>query len=371
LRCVSATCAPAQEAGRALFDSSAAKRLVLKPVTAPAVQSARMPATRLGSGARHRATLSPRAYRKITLAALLAVCFIVVTGAAVRLTGSGLGCPEWPSCEPGKLVEVRPTDYHAMVESVNRLVTGFVSVMVILAALGAAIRRPLRRDLLWLALALVAGIVGQIVLGGLVVFFGLLPPFVMGHFLMSMLIILAGFVLYERAGRPDTPDGAMVRRDASPDVAPVVLARVMFAVAFAVVFTGTIVTATGPHAGDVNAERFTFALADVTRVHSGFVILLAVLTAVQIRVLHVRAAPAAAKRAAWWVLGVLLAQAAVGYTQYFTGVPALLVGVHIAGAVAVWIAVIRLVLVLPRPVPPRAGSSDGVAPRRLRDPQPV
>ncbi len=107
--------------------------------------------------------LSPRAYERITLFALFALAFIIVTGAAVRLTGSGLGCSQWPACENGQVIA--PLEYHPMVEFGNRLVTGLVSIAVVLAALGAVFRSPRRRDLIWLSLGLVASIPAQAVLG--------------------------------------------------------------------------------------------------------------------------------------------------------------------------------------------------------------
>ena len=108
--------------------------------------------------------MSPRTYRRITLVALIALGFIVVTGGAVRLTGSGLGCPHWPTCD-NDLVRVGPSDWHKTIESVNRTITGIVSIAVIAAVLGSLIRRPRRRDLVWLSIGLVAGVIGQIVLG--------------------------------------------------------------------------------------------------------------------------------------------------------------------------------------------------------------
>src|SRR3712207_5852082 len=120
--------------------------------------------------------LSPPAYRRITLAATLLLAFIIVTGGAVRLTGSGLGCPDWPTCAEDRVVA--PWEYHAMIEFANRTVTGLVSAAVIVAVLGSLLRVPRRRDLVWLSLGLVAGVVGQIVLGGLTVLFELWPPLV-------------------------------------------------------------------------------------------------------------------------------------------------------------------------------------------------
>src|ERR1041384_5000519 len=134
-----------------------------------------------------RLTISPAGYRRITFVALVALGFIVVTGGAVRVTGSGLGCPDWPTCAEGRIVA--PLEYHALVEFVNRTVTGLGSFMVLVAGLPSLRRRPFRRDLVWLAVGLVVGVIGQIVLGGLVVLFDLFPPLVMGHFVLSVILV--------------------------------------------------------------------------------------------------------------------------------------------------------------------------------------
>ncbi len=287
--------------------------------------------------------ISPAAYRRVTLLAVVALGFIVVTGAAVRLTGSGLGCTDWPTCEQGRLAPAEITDAPAMIEFVNRLITGVVSVAVVLAVAGAWRRRPRRRDLVWLAAGLVAGVVGQIVLGGLVVLFELSPRLVMGHFLLSMVILWNAVVLHHRAGRPGGPVVALVE----PSL--VGLARLVFAAGALVVFTGTVVTASGPHAGDSQAARLDLFLPDVARLHGLSVVVLASLALVLAVGLRRQQAPPAVQRSSRVLLAVLVAQAAVGYTQYFTGVPALLVGVHILGAVAVWSAVVALNLAVSGP----------------------
>ena len=149
--------------------------------------------------------LSPSAYQRITLVATILLAIIIVTGGAVRLTGSGLGCPEWPSCEPGSLTPHEASDVNAMVEFVNRMFTGLVSIAVIVAVLGSFLREPRRRDLVWLSLGLVAGVFAQAVLGGLTVLFELQPPFVMAHFLVSLVLLANALVLYRRAGSPMLP----------------------------------------------------------------------------------------------------------------------------------------------------------------------
>src|SRR3954452_14556483 len=187
-------------------------------------------------------SLSPRSYQRITLVAVFLLAFIVVTGGAVRLAGSGLGCPDWPTCAKGRIVA--PAEIHAWVEFGNRMVTGLVSIIVIVAVLGALVRTPRRRDLTWLSLGLVGGVLAQIVLGGLVVLFDLAPPLVMAHFSLSMLIVLDAVVLHHRACQPDArPRYAVVARE------QVVMVRLLAVAAGLVIFLGTVTTASGPHPG--------------------------------------------------------------------------------------------------------------------------
>jgi len=300
--------------------------------------------------------LSPTAYRRITLLALVALAVIVVTGAAVRLTGSGLGCPRWPNCDPGHLAPHGSTGYHGEVEFSNRVFTGLVSVSVILAVLGSFVRVPRRRDLTWLSFGLVLGVLGQIVLGGLTVIFELSPPWVIGHFLLSIALVANAVVLHVRAGRPD----GVLRPVVAPEVRA--MGRILVAFTALVLVTGTIVTGAGPHGGDESVKRLDFFVPDVARVHGVAENLLLVTLLVTLWLLARTAAPRAVRRDATVFLAVLVAQATVGYTQYFTGVPVLLVGVHIVGAVCVWVAALRVLLgmwrVVPPPTPPAAPDED-------------
>ena len=287
--------------------------------------------------------MSPPAYRRVTLFALLALAFIIVTGGAVRLTGSGLGCPDWPTCAADRVVA--PLSFHPMVEFVNRMITGVVSVLVILAVLGSLVRTPRRRDLVWLSAGLVVGVIGQIVLGGLTVLFELRPGFVMSHFLLSMVLLADAVVLHHRAGRPEGP----TRPAVGPDL--LALGRLEVAAAALVLFLGTVVTSSGPHGGDARAPRLRFLPADVTRLHGIAVMLFLALTLLTLWRLRQAAAPAELFRRGEILLVVLVAQAGLGYLQYFTGVPAVLVGFHIAGAAAVWVAVLRFHLAFSVPAP--------------------
>ena len=280
-----------------------------------------------------RLRLSPAAYRRVTLLALLALAFIIVTGAAVRLTGSGLGCPDWPTCAENRIVA--PLEYHAMVEFVNRTVTGLVSVLVILAVLGSLLRVPRRRDLVWLSLGLVAGVIGQIVLGGLTVLFDLKPAFVMAHFLLSMVLLATPWSCTSGPARSSPSPRWSTDRDLR------LLGKLDVVAAGLVLFLGTVVTSSGPHGGDEKAERFDFALREVARLHGLAAVVFLVLTLVTLWRLWKAKAPPRPLGRGEAVLAVSVAQAAIGYTQYFTGVPALLVGFHILGAVAVWTFTLR------------------------------
>ncbi|MEP6659467.1 MAG: COX15/CtaA family protein [Acidimicrobiales bacterium] len=281
-------------------------------------------------------TVSPTAYRSITLFALVALVIIIVSGAAVRLTGSGLGCPDWPTCANNRVVA--PVRYHAMVEFVNRMFTGIVSVAVILAALGSLARRPRRRDLTYLSLGLVAGVFAQVLLGGLTVRSKLTPPVVMAHFLLSMVLVANAVVLRRRAGRDDAD------HTRSAHSALCTATRVLVAVAAVVIVTGTIVTGAGPHGGDENVRRLGFAVPTVARIHGVSELVLLTLTLALVwRARRIQPPPALIAALNTLVL-VEVAQGFIGYMQYLLGVPELLVGVHVLGAVLVWVSVLEVAL---------------------------
>jgi cytochrome c oxidase assembly protein subunit 15 len=280
--------------------------------------------------------LSPPTYRRIALSAVVLLCVITLTGAAVRLTGSGLGCSDWPNCEESELVAA--SNANQAIEQVNRLFTGVVAVSIVLAVLGSLVRVPRRRDLTWLSLGLVAGIVGQVVVGGIVVLTHVHPAAVQLHFVLSMVMIWNALLLHRRAGDPD----GQPRRP----VVPLALRRWVWslvAMAGAAIATGTVVTGTGPHGGDEEARRFGFAITTVARVHSVTVLGTLGLT---LWVAHL-----AKRDADAWkrlddplslFLYALVLQGAIGYFQYFAGVPVMLVALHIVGAMAVWITALAL-----------------------------
>jgi heme a synthase len=283
-----------------------------------------------------RCRISPSTYRVVCVVALAMLCVIVVSGAAVRLTGSGLGCDDWPRCNDQQLIDV--SSRHAAIEQINRLFTGLVSVAVILAVLGSLLRSPRRRDLTWLSAGLVAGVVAQIVLGGITVLVDLHPAAVQSHFLVSMVLVANAVVLVHRAGLSD----GHLRRLLEPGVRTHLWC--IGAATLVAIVLGTVVTGAGPHAGDEEARRFNLDIGTVARVHS-----LAVWIAVAlVAALMVRLRRRATDRAvldgpltAWICLAV--AQGAIGYLQYFTGVPETLVAVHVAGATALWAATVWMI----------------------------
>ena len=287
--------------------------------------------------------ISPERYRLITVVALGLLIAIVITGAAVRLTGSGLGCDDWPNCNDEQLIDV--SSGHAAVEQVNRLFTGLVAVAVMAAVLGSLWRTPRRRDLTWLSLGLVAGVLGQIVLGGITVLVDLHPVAVQSHLLLSMVLVATAVTLVRRAGEPDD-----AKRGTLVSSRTHWLIRALAAATAVAIITGTVVTGAGPHAGDEEARRFSVDIADAARVH-GVTVMIALVLALAI-VAVTRRTPDApivnGPLTSWLFVGLL--QAGVGYMQYFNEVPALLVGIHVAGATALWSMTVWLVLSTRGPV---------------------
>ena len=296
--------------------------------------------------------VSPARYINLTRAALWSLTIIVISGGAVRLTGSGLGCSDWPNCEEGQFVA--PLEYNALIEFMNRLFTGVVALAVIAAVLGSLRRTPRRQDLVWWSWGLVAGVVAQIILGGLLVKTELDPRFTMGHFLLSMGLLWNGTVLVHRA----SGDNADV--DTATPVRGQVLSRGTYGMrcrlrrsvygvtvlGAVLLISGTIVTGTGPHSGSDNvevADRLPFLIRDVTRIHA----LIAIATfalVISVGRQANRLRDAETSRRVGIVAALLVAQGSIGYLQYITGVPALLVAIHITLSSLTWIAIVRLSL---------------------------
>ncbi len=283
------------------------------------------------------ARINAKTYKIVTGTAFASLCTIVVTGALVRLTGSGLGCADWPRCSETKFIDV--SSGHTFIEQANRLFTGVVSISVIAAVLLSHLATPKRKDLIMLSWSLVCGVIAQIVIGGVVVLTGLNPYANMAHFLVSMVLVTTSFTLMRRASAP--ADAPVFRH-----VVPRLMNKLYMLAFFAIttIITGTVVTATGPHAGNENAVRFGFELRSVARVHSISMVAtlsLIVMIAVISRKMNTDSSFNDAVNA---LIGATTLQAVVGYTQYFTEVPAALVAVHIAGALFFYTAVLNTVL---------------------------
>ena len=282
--------------------------------------------------------ISPLTFRRLTVAAAVAMGAIVVSGAAVRLTGSGLGCPTWPRCTETSIAS--PWTYHGMVEFGNRVVTTVVGVYVVLVAVGALLRAPRRRDLTWLAWSLVGGFVGQAVIGGLSVLYDLSPPWVMAHFLLSMLMLWASLVLVHRADPAWLPRPPAARREL------VLLGRLLVVVAGVVLVLGTVTTGTGPHAGDGahHVRRFGFPLERVTQLHADAALLLTGLIVATLFAVRLTDVTPTVRRRSMWLAGAVVVQIAIGYTQYFLDLPPGVVELHVAGATVLWAATLWLQL---------------------------
>ncbi|WP_093839121.1 COX15/CtaA family protein [Streptomyces aidingensis] len=300
-----------------------------------------------------RWTPQPRTVRRAASAALLMSVVIVVTGGAVRLTGSGLGCDTWPKCTGDSLVVTAEMGVHGLIEFGNRMLTYVLSAAVGWVIVAARCAEPRRRPLTRLAWAQFWIVMGNAVLGGVTVLTGLNPYTVAGHFLLATALITAAMVTWQRAREGDGP----ARPLAGPPVRRAVLGLTVLCGALLV--AGTAVTGSGRHAGDSgDVPRMPFDWEAVTRVHSLLawaVVLGALAVLAGMRLLDAPAGPRA--RARELVL-VLFAQGGVGYLQYALGEPEILVGIHLLGSCLVWIAMLRLLLSLrdrgPAPTAPGA-----------------
>lgn len=269
-------------------------------------------------------------YLRFSLGLLLFIqSAIIVTGGGVRLTGSGLGCPTWPECTPGSyrpVVGQAEGHLHSWIEFGNRLLT-FVLLLSSIIAIVAVLKSK-RKDLRMLVLLQLLGILGQGVLGGITVLTDLNPIPVAGHFLLSIALIAAGITLYQQHDKKYTK---------IPTISPFARLHLLFAIA--VIVIGTIVTGTGPHAGDVESPRFDFNIEFIARIHGDVVIVFLLIT---IAYYFLGKLSHETKRLIR-ILGLLsIAQGILGFVQYFQGVPALLVAFHIIGSILVWIAAWRI-----------------------------
>jgi heme a synthase len=303
----------------------------------------------MGTRLKDRLDVSPRRYAQVTVVALVALSLIVLTGAAVRLTGSGLGCPDWPKCYGGT---VPPLETHAVIEYGNRLLTGFVGLAVIAAGALAWFRRPFRRHLAFFGALLPLGVLCQAILGALVVKYHLAPGLVMGHFILSMLLLDAAFALawcarYEPG-----------ERGFSTDRLGVWAVRALIPLGQLTILAGTISTGSGPHAGAHEGElvhRFDFegtgTLEWMVQRHSAIAATFGVAAIAVWLLLRRPGGDQRALRPLTAVIALLGLQGAVGGLQWALELPSELVWLHVALATVTWLAMLRTVATAGRLAP--------------------
>ena len=278
---------------------------------------------------------SPATVSRVALVNAIANGVIVVTGGLVRLTGSGLGCPTWPRCTDESFVATPELAAHGVIEFGNRLLT-FVLTVAAIAVVVTVWRSP-RRDLRTLALLSFLGIPAQALLGGITVLTELNPWTVAAHFLVSMVLVAVATTLWLRSREPGV-GGLLVRRPLE------LLVLGIAAVTAVVLVLGTVVTGAGPHSGDLDAaERMDFDPETVSQLHADVVFLLVGLTVALLMALYAVDSPGRIRRAARDLLVVQLAQGVVGFVQYFTDLPIVLVLLHMLGAVLIAAYTARLV----------------------------
>lgn len=260
----------------------------------------------------------------------------------MRLTGSGLGCADWPKCSETKFVDV--STGHAAIEQLNRLFTGVVALTVILCVLLSLRLKPRRKDLIGMSAILIVGVLLQVIIGAVVVLTGLNPLSNIAHFLVSIFLMTIAYMLVRHA--------AIFRltRDVVPRGSPLIgdkkvltTVKVLVGATLLAVITGTVVTGSGPHAGDENAVRINLAMKTIVKVHSATV-WIAVATLLVLIFLGGRnvLAKSLLRRSLTRFGAVVVFQGLVGYSQYFLGLPVILVAVHVATAVAVWLCALDI-----------------------------
>lgn len=318
----------------------------------PLVNASRADDELVGRGSLWGAVLRPSlaSVRGLAFGSIIGNAVLICTGAAVRLTSSGLGCPDWPQCTQASLVPAHSagqTSLNTAIEFSNRMLTYPLVVVCGLTFLACLrYKQGERRDLVRLSAALPLGVIGQAVVGGLVVLTRLNPAMVACHFLLSVAILAAAVVLHVRTGEEPGPVRPVVRVDLR------ILAALLTAATALMLIAGTVVTGTGPLAGttiDKNGHRttvprFHFPLTGVTQLHADIGWFIGALAIALVIGLWHSGAPRTAVRKSWIVLVGLGAQGVIGYVQYFSHLPAGLVWVHVLMATILWILVIRLYL---------------------------
>lgn len=298
---------------------------------------------------------SPRAYRRLAVLVLVLLIVLVASGAAVRLTNSGLGCADWPACSDTEFIDV--SSRHAAIEQFNRLFSGLIGLPIVALLVAGYRRRPARRDLVGPVWGMLALFAAEAAVGGLSVLLELAWFSVSAHFLLAVGLVFLAAVAVRRSGVDDPEDASVpcepwLRRSAS-----VILGGTLW-----VLVWGTLLTAAGPHGGDELADRLSWPIPTVARIHAVSVdvlvafVLCATLFAVR------RRAPAVALRGLGWIMAAMVAQGTLGYVQYVNDIPATLVWFHVVGATLVALAVFELAMSV---------GVRGTGTRRSREPSPT
>jgi len=283
-------------------------------------------------------TLSPRALRWGTTAALVVSILIVLGGGVVRVTGSGLGCPTWPSCDGSSVGPIPALGIHAVIEFSNRLLTTVLIVAVGWAIVAARLQEHRDRMLTRLAWSMFWLVVINAVAGGITVLVQLNPWVVALHFVLAMALLATATLTWHRA-RWRGATGSIA------PFAPRVLARLLLFFTAVLVVIGTLVSGSGPHSGDtVAVPRMGLDWTDVVLIHAGLAVVVIALTVALHVVLRGTPDAALSRRTTLVLLVLLLAQGAIGGVQSLTGIPAVLVAVHLLGAALVWVGAIRVLL---------------------------
>jgi len=288
-----------------------------------------------------RWTPDPRTVRRAALAALVMSVVIVVTGGAVRLTGSGLGCPTWPKCTQDSLTATSEMGLHGAIEFGNRMLTYVLCAAVGWAIIAARSQKPVRRDLTRLGWIQFWVVMGNAILGGIVVLVGLNPYTVAAHFLLSSALIAVATVMWQRTREGDGVPRPLVGKAVQQ------LMWVLIGVTVLLIAVGTVVTGAGPHAGDSSdVPRMPLDWEMVSKLHAVLAWIVVTLTFALWFVLKAVDAPKGPLDRTRDLFVILLLQGVVGYVQYFTDLPEVLVGAHMLGSCLVWIGTLRVLLAL-------------------------
>ncbi|MFI0709158.1 heme A synthase [Streptomyces inhibens] len=296
--------------------------------------------------------------RRTALATVVMAVIIVVTGGAVRLTQSGLGCSTWPTCTPESLTPTSAMGINGLVEFGNRTLTGVLCVVIGVFIIAARARHPRRRSLTRLGWAQFWIVMINAVVGGITVLTGLNPYIVSSHFLAATALLTVAVLSWKRASEGDEEPRDLVARPVRQ------LGWLLVAATGALTVIGTIVTGTGPHAGDATKldHRIPLDWQEITQLHVDFVYIVVGLTVALWFTLRAVKAPAAPRRMVLELFACIALQGVIGYVQYFMGLPELVIGIHMLGSALVWICVLRVCLSLRDRGPLQEEDPDGSAP---------